>query len=283
MGMKLGFVDYYLSEWHANNYPNWIAQICEKKGIDAQVCYAWGELDVSPYDNVTSAEWCEKYGVTLCASIEEVCEKSDYIFILAPSNPEKHLEYARTVLSYGKRTYIDKTFAPNEQEASEIFALSKKYNAPMFSSSALRYSADWKDRGEVKSIMVTGGGSNLAEYIVHSVEVAVSLLRDPAARIRLRRHGGHHFVDVVTKGGKEAEIVYSIGLPYTASATGMDGEIWYAVSQSAHFLELISDILHFFESGELSFDPAQTMEVMHLRDAILKADAENDFDWINLD
>ena len=25
---KIGFVDYYLSEWHANNYPAWIEEAC---------------------------------------------------------------------------------------------------------------------------------------------------------------------------------------------------------------------------------------------------------------
>ena len=39
--MKIGFVDYYISEWHANNYPDWIAQMSEKCGIDARVAYAW--------------------------------------------------------------------------------------------------------------------------------------------------------------------------------------------------------------------------------------------------
>ena len=30
----IGFIDYYLSEWHANNYPNWIKQACE--GMDEE-------------------------------------------------------------------------------------------------------------------------------------------------------------------------------------------------------------------------------------------------------
>ncbi len=25
--MKIGFVDYYIDEWHANNYPAWFAEI----------------------------------------------------------------------------------------------------------------------------------------------------------------------------------------------------------------------------------------------------------------
>ena len=118
---KIGFVDYYLSEWHANNYPAWISDQCEELGLDYEVAYAYAELDVSPLDNVTTDEWCKKYGVERCNTINELCEKSDVVVVLAPSNPEKHLEYASAVLPYKKRTYIDKTFAPDYNTALEIF------------------------------------------------------------------------------------------------------------------------------------------------------------------
>ena len=59
---KIGFVDYYLSEWHANNYPAWIAEAAAKAGADYKLAYAWAELDVSPKDNVTTDEWCANYG-----------------------------------------------------------------------------------------------------------------------------------------------------------------------------------------------------------------------------
>ena len=29
----IGFVDYYLSEWHANNYVGWLKEASEKLGI----------------------------------------------------------------------------------------------------------------------------------------------------------------------------------------------------------------------------------------------------------
>ena len=34
---KIGFVDYYISEWHANNYPTWIKEACEKLGTEYKV------------------------------------------------------------------------------------------------------------------------------------------------------------------------------------------------------------------------------------------------------
>ena len=47
---KIGFVDYYISEWHANNYPAWIKEACQKKGLDFEVKYVWAEEYVSPVD-----------------------------------------------------------------------------------------------------------------------------------------------------------------------------------------------------------------------------------------
>ena len=91
---QIGFVDYYISEWHANNYPAWFQEAAEKLGVEYQVAYAWAEKDISPVDGVSTDEWCEKMGVERCHSLAELCEKSDVIVILAPSNPEKHLEYA---------------------------------------------------------------------------------------------------------------------------------------------------------------------------------------------
>ena len=43
---KIGFVDYYISEWHANNYPAWIRQANEKLGTDYAVSYAWAEQGI---------------------------------------------------------------------------------------------------------------------------------------------------------------------------------------------------------------------------------------------
>ncbi len=139
---KIGFVDYYIDEWHANNYPIWIKKLCEQNDQEFVVAYAWAEVDRFNEADRSTAEWCKDFQVQQCNTLEELCEKSDYIIVLAPSNPEKHLEYAKKVLLYGKRTYIDKTFAPDYATAKEIFAIGKRYNTPFFTSSALRYAEE---------------------------------------------------------------------------------------------------------------------------------------------
>jgi putative MATE family efflux protein len=72
----------------------------------------------------------------------------------------------------------------------------------------------------------------------------------------------------------KAEVVrriYAVGLPFTVSAELPTGITRYKNISSDFFKLLIADILRFFESGESSFDTAQTLKVMKLREAVLKA------------
>ena len=279
---KIGFVDYYISEWHANHYPEWIAQANEALGTDYQVAYAWAELDVSPLDQVTTDQWCEKFGVERCASIEELCEKSDCIIVLAPSDPEKHLQYAQKVLPFGKRTYIDKTFAPNYEIAKQIFDLGEKYDAPFFSSSALRYAEELKGVGPVKSMFLTASGSNFVEYIIHPVEMIVSLVNDPIEKVKVEAMDGQWICRVVSQNGTQAAIMFSNGYNYNIMALPVEGKPYRQAITSSFFVSLLQDIIRFFETGERSFDPQQTLEVMRVRDALLAAQ-NADSQWLTVE
>ena len=42
---KIGFIDYFLHEWHSDNIPAWVH---EASGGEMKVCYAWGEVDSPP-------------------------------------------------------------------------------------------------------------------------------------------------------------------------------------------------------------------------------------------
>jgi len=278
---KIGFVDYYISEWHANNYPEWIAQANDVLGTDYQVAYAWAELDISPVDSVTTDQWCEKFGVTRCATIEELCEKSDCILILAPSDPDKHLDYARKVLPYGKRTYIDKTFAPNYAIAKQIFEIAEQYNTPFFTTSALRYATELKEIGNVRSVIVTGSGRSFEEYSVHLIEMAVLLLKDPATRIKVENLARQRICRIETANGKDAALIFSPSAKYSIMAQRTDGKCCNQLVTSSFFAELLRTILEFFENGVQPFPQEQTLEVMRLRDALLAGEAA-DGQWLQV-
>ena len=268
--LKIGIVDYYMSEWHANNYPAWLIKAGEEIGIEAAVTMAWAEREDSPRDGVTTDEWCAKNHAERAKSIEALCTACDAIMILAPADPDKHLAYAKAVLPFGKPTFIDKTFAENLATAKQIVALAEQYGTPFFSSSALRFAEELKKFTDVQNVILTAGGRSPEEYLVHPLEMAVLLLADPIARVSVTRQGKQLLCCGETAGGKHATVVFAEKMPYTLAVEDSAGG-GYAAIKSDYFGGLMKAALHFFAEGVCPVDAAQTLEIMRFRDMLLDA------------
>lgn len=268
----IGFADFYISEWHANNYPAWIEEVNRELGFDYALKYAWAEQYVSPVDGVNTDEWCEKYGVTRVDTLKELCERCDAIILLAPSNPEKHIVYAKEVLTFGKPTYIDKPFSDNTADAKEMFSIAEKHGTPFFSSSALRYAAELDEVGECKAVSTLGGGSNLEEYIIHQVEMAVKKLGIGAESVRAENIGEKQTIITVNyKNGKKAAMHFAQGAPFSVIMEAAEGNVAVKNVTSAFFPALLKDVLTFFEGGKTSFNTEETLEVNRIMTAAIKA------------
>lgn len=261
---KIGFVDYYISEWHANNYPEWIKNASRALGEDFAVSYAWAELERSPEDNVTTDEWCKNYRVEKCASIAELCEKSDCVMILAPSNPEKHLEYAREVFKYGKRTYVDKTFAPDFKSAEAIFALADKHKVKFFSTSALRYAEELGGFSPSACLNISGGGRSLDEYIIHQIEMTLKIQGIGAKELTVFDDGGEFRIEIEYEDSRHTTLRYKNENSFAVA----DGEKSCEI-KSAFFENLLTDILRFFSGADIPFDTLETLEVIKIRDGVI--------------
>ncbi len=271
---KIGFIDYYISEWHANNYPAWIKKAVETTGVEAELAYAYAELDVSPNDNVTTDEWCKKFAVEKCNTIEEICKKSDYLFILSPDNSEKHLDYAKKVFPFAKPTYMDKTFAPNFETAQEIFAIADKYNTPMFSSSALRYSTELDEyKTPVYSVMTTGPGEAPARYGIHQVEMIQKLMGNGAKRVMSTMTSTNMTAVIDYGNGRKAQFIQSAPLGFAINVEENDQvkESKHTFIESDFFQGLINSILAFFQSGKVAVKKQDTLEIMAVLDAIVES------------
>ena len=279
--LKVGFIDYFLDEWHANNYPKWFKSASEALGEEVVVTYAWAELDAPPQGGKTTDDWCAEKGVTKCATIEEVCEKSDVLVVLSPDNPERHLDYAKAVLPYGKRTYIDKTFAPDYATALRIFGIAREYNTPFFSTSALRYAEELK-AVDAPDYMITSGGGLLERYIVHQAEMVVSKLGVGASRVMARKQGVETIFSIDYENGKRATMLHAPAFGFTVSLAKDSGEFTPITPVASSFFSALGrDIARFFLDGKPSFDGDETLEVMKRIELCLRAEAKPET-WVTM-
>ena len=241
---KIGFIDCYLSEWHANNYPAWIREI----NPEFEIAYAWAEVDVSPVDGVTTDGWCEKFGVEKCATIEEVCEKADVLMILSPDNPERHLDYAKRAFPCGKPCYMDKTFAPDAQTARAIFALAEQYGVRLFSSSALRFAdelLDWQE--PLRSVTVSGSGRRDI-YMIHFVEIAVRLMGADVESVMALSGSKNTVLAMKYRDGRIANLCmydagHAPGFAVSPESTDPEKRLRYVNIGGDYFKRLIAAIL----------------------------------------
>ena len=91
--------------------------------------------------------------------------------------------------------------------------------------------------------------------------------------------GKQLFASIRWKEGGEASLLFSPALDFCLLGEDANGALRRAPANDGFFPALLSDILRFFETGECSFDPKETLAVMQLREMILAA-AQNAGEWI---
>ncbi len=269
---KIGIIDYYVDEWHSNTYFDILTKLNEQSSEKYCFKYAYAELETFNGSKPT-AKWCEEKGVENCQSIEEVCAKSDYLMILAPSNPEKHLAYATKSLPYGKPTFIDKTFATSQAEARKIFQIAEKYGTKIFSSSALRFATEYdKYLNRVKNLMVFGSGPNFEEYCIHLIEINVKLMGMGAKNVRIYSNNNHVVAKIYYNDDRTSFINFARSLmPFAINVDPNDDvDSYYAKIESDYFYNLVDAVIKFYGAGALPVSCEETLEVMGIRDAMLK-------------
>jgi len=279
--IRIGFIDFYLDEWHANNYPKWIRDEAEKMGVPFEIAYAYE--DKAKEGGISSAQWCLKNGVTLLSSIDEVVEKSDVIIVLSPDNSEEHERLSEKALRSGKPVYVDKTFAPDLASAKRMFELAEKHNTPLCSSSALRCSRNLdrlKGDAGIVNFAVTGGG-NFEIYAVHQLEMIVSVMGTGAKRVMVTGSRFAHNVTIDFGKGRYATMAQSDIYDFTCAVTYEDGTGEMVVPME-YFPSFIHDMLVFFNGGAPVAPKAETLSVMALIQALGEADKKKGA-WVRVE
>ena len=267
--MKLGLVDYFLDEFHANYYPEWIK---EASGGEITAVYAYAEIN-SPKGGLTTDEWCAKYGIERVSSIEELVEKSDGIIVLSPDNPERHEELCRLPLQSGKPVYVDKTFAETKEIAERIFAAAVKHGTPCYSSSALRYATEYADidRSQIENIVSRGPGS-VETYTIHQLEPIIALMGPDIARVVFTgTKKWPAYVCEFADGRKASVSHHSYECPFGMAIDFKDGTTKVIEVKSDFFKNFIAEMVDFFRTGKIKVPHEETIAVIASIEAAVKA------------
>lgn len=274
--MKIGFIDYYLDEWHANNYITWIREHSNGK---LEVKYAYGMIP-SPRSGMTSEEWCREYNVEFCRTIEEIVEKSDALMVLAPENAETHEVLSELPLKSGKRTYIDKTFAPSKKTAESIFGLAEKYGTPCYSTSALRYASEYQSYvGKKINAATIVGASNYNNYSIHHLEPIQMMMKGQVRRVMALTRDEWTELLLEWEDGRIASMICTGGgTPFIATLL-LDSGCETVEVKSDFFGAFIDGLVNFFETGKIPVSHEETIRIIAVREAGLKA-MECPGEWI---
>lgn len=110
------------------------------KGFRVVAAYPYGSKTIqSSYERIPGyIEKVKANGVEITSSIADLLEKVDCV-LLETNDGRLHLEQAVEVFKSGKICYIDKPVGATLGDAIAIYEMAEKYNAPVFSSSALRF------------------------------------------------------------------------------------------------------------------------------------------------
>ena len=95
-----------------------------------------------------------------------------------------HEQLCQLPLRSGKRTYVDKTFAPDGVIARRIFAIAEESGTPCYSTSALRFAEEYADVDPASVCAVNcWGPSGFETYSIHQLEPLMMLMKAPARRV----------------------------------------------------------------------------------------------------
>ncbi len=268
MKKKIGFIDYYIDEWHANNYPQLIRESVYADKFE--VALAWEET--TPEGKMGIDEWCKQQRVTKADSIEQVVEECDCLVVLSPDNPERHEDLSQLPLASGKPVYVDKPFAPSLEIARRMVDKAKEHNTQLMSSSALRFDSTisnaLKQIGDHPVSFVATRGPGVFEiYAIHQIEPIVALIGTGAKKVM---HCGNLDSKLMVIGygdGRRAVMNMVPDHPFQFSVQFGENTTIVENSMSDFFPRFIEAMLKFFDTKESVVPIEQTLEIAAIIEA----------------
>ncbi len=256
---KIGLIDYYLDQYHAENYPHWIEEASQG---EFKALYAYAKINAP--GGKTNEECAEQMGVELLASIEEVIEKSDCLIVMAPDHPETHEELCQLPLASGKPVYVDKTFAPDIATSKRLLDLAERYKTPMFSSSALRYAKEYRElKKEGIEFINSRGPGRFENYGIHQVEPLVYIMGPTIEKIMYNGTPSTPAFTLRFKDGRAASMSF-LGweCDFGLAVNYEDDRAVVIQGTSDFYMQFIDELVNFFRTGKPDASHEEILQVM---------------------
>ena len=241
------------------------------KEFEVVAAYPYGSKTIqSSYERIPGyIEEVKKHGVEITSSIAELLDKVDCV-MLETNDGRIHLEQAMEVS--GKICYIDKPIGATLGQAIAIYEMAEKYNVPIFSSSALRYSPQNQKlrNGEFGKILgadcysphkVEPTHPDFGFYGIHGVETLYTLMGTGCESVNRM---SSQDADVVVGRWKDGRIGTFRGIKegpaiYGGTAYTPKGSI--AAGGYEGYKVLLDQILTFFKTGVAPISKEETIEI----------------------
>lgn len=210
-------------------------------------------------------------GVEIVDTIPALLERVDAV-LLETNDGRPHLEQALPVLQAGRPVFIDKPVAASLADAIAIYRLARQLGTPVFSASALRFSAATRAvrDGSIGDVLGCDACSpcslepthpDLAWYGIHGCETLFTAM-GPGCESVTRTHSADF--DLVTGLWKDGRIGTFRGIrrgkaPFGGTAFGTKGAA--AVGSFDGYKPLVAAIVEFLRTGRPPVDPAETLEI----------------------
>jgi predicted dehydrogenase len=216
----------------------------------------------------------EKYGVKLCDSIDELCERVDVV-LLESVDGRPHLEQVKPVLQAGKPVFIDKPAAGSLRDAVKIYRLAEEKKVPIFSSSALRFAKDTQAVkngavGKLSSAETYGPCEiephhpDLFWYGVHGVEALFTVLGTGCETVQ-RKTTPAGKIEVVGTWVDGRSGVFREDEHFHGLAKGEKGET--SIGSFDGYAPLLVEIMKFFNTRAVPVKPEETLEILAFMEA----------------
>lgn len=224
----------------------------------------------------------EEHGIEILDSPEAVAEKCDAVLLTAVDG-RAHPELFEQVAPAGKPTFIDKPFTISSADAKQIVETAQKYNAPVMSSSSLRYAQPVADalaevsRDQILSVDACGPmaiqatQNNIYWYGIHAVEMLFAAMGTGCVKVHAAQSEGYELLTGLWSDGRVASVRGDHAAKFKFSLTLHTAGASHFVDAYNHakppYAGLLEQVIPFFQTGESPIEMSETIEIIRFIEA----------------